>query len=143
MHREQNLLSGGRILDGQVKWRKLGYRDDGGPQLLKKVGNTLVAAAPGEITIAKKIGEIRRTSDGDINRTIVDKTMLNSVTSNVVEVNGVRKDLVIHDKKRRFSLVDQKDIQIPGMAFYKKNTLIYEIDCFCMIQFFNKDIFQK
>nr|XP_050863758.1 putative mediator of RNA polymerase II transcription subunit 26 isoform X2 [Vespula vulgaris] len=109
MHREQNLLSGGRILDNQAKWRKLGYKGDSHQAIRKS--DTLLTG--NDFTTVKKVGEIRRTSDSDINRSAVEKNnALNAVTSRLTEINGVKSDLINQEKRRRLSLMDEKDLHL-------------------------------
>lgn len=111
MHREQNLLSGGRILDNQAKWRKLGYKGDSHQAIRKS--DTLLTG--NDFTTVKKVGEIRRTSDSDINRSAVEKNnALNAVTSRLTEINGVKSDLINQEKRRRLSLMDEKDLHLGG-----------------------------
>ncbi|XP_011296708.1 uncharacterized protein [Fopius arisanus] len=107
LQREQNLLSGGRILDNQTKWRKLGYKGPGATSdlLAKKAPRELCDTSTKDTT--KKIGEIRRTSDSDVRLT--DKTC---VISRITEFNGMKKDLLIQEKRRRLSLMDEKDFHL-------------------------------
>ncbi|KAJ8672715.1 hypothetical protein QAD02_003975 [Eretmocerus hayati] len=116
--REQNLLSGGRIVDNQAKWRKLGYKG-GDTVTQKKAGAALQGPAVAvsgtsnnDLSVVKKVGEMRRTSDGDItgNKSMSGQSAALSSTGNKSEPNGVRKDLVSHEKRRRLSLVDEKDL---------------------------------
>ncbi|XP_015586595.1 uncharacterized protein LOC107263660 isoform X2 [Cephus cinctus] len=107
LHREQNLLSGGRILDNQVKWRKLGYKGEAGQP--GKKSDSIISGS--DSSTVKKVGEIRRTSDSDISRATAEKAnTLGNVTSRLTEVNGIRKDLVSQEKRRRLSLMDEKDL---------------------------------
>jgi hypothetical protein len=73
------------------------------------------ASSGNDLNVSKKVGEMRRTSDGDIStgRTVAEK---NVAVLNVrqPEPNGVRKDLVNQEKRRRLSLVDEKDLHLPG-----------------------------
>ncbi|XP_011335997.2 uncharacterized protein LOC105278539 isoform X2 [Ooceraea biroi] len=109
LHREQNLLSGGRILDNQSKWRKLGYKGDA-TQMIRKSDSLLTG---NDFSAVKKVGEIRRTSDSDINKSIVEKSnSLSSVAPRLTELNGVKKDLISQDKRRRLSLMDEKDLHL-------------------------------
>ncbi|XP_046413469.1 uncharacterized protein LOC124176345 isoform X1 [Neodiprion fabricii] len=109
LYREQNLLSGGRILDNQMKWRKFGYKGNPG-QPIKKSESALTENVPHKV---KKVGEVRRTSDSDINRTVSETAnALSVVTSRLTEINGIKKDLVSHEKKRRLSSVDEKDLRL-------------------------------
>lgn len=111
LHREQNLLSGGRILDNQAKWRKLGYKGDT-TQPVKKPESLLIA---NEFSTVKKVGEVRRTSDSDINKSAVEKSnSLSSIAPRLTELNGVKKDLINQDKRRRLSLMDEKDLHLGG-----------------------------
>ncbi|XP_048506550.1 uncharacterized protein LOC105686833 isoform X2 [Athalia rosae] len=107
LYREQNLLSGGRILDNQLKWRKLGFKGNPG-QPIKKTEAGLTENVTSKV---KKIGEVRRTSDSDISRTVNETAnALSVVASRLTEINGIRKDLVSHEKRRRLSLMDEKDL---------------------------------
>ncbi|KAK2588789.1 hypothetical protein KPH14_001666 [Odynerus spinipes] len=109
MHREQNLLSGGRILDNQAKWRKLGYKGDSNQSMRKS--DALLTG--NEFTTAKKVGEIRRTSDSDISRSTIEKNnALNTITSRLTEINGMKSDLINQEKRRRLSLMDEKDLHL-------------------------------
>ncbi|XP_032679734.1 uncharacterized protein LOC116848066 isoform X3 [Odontomachus brunneus] len=110
LHREQNLLSGGRILDNQAKWRKLGYKSDT-TQTVKKSESLLIG---NEFNTVKKVGEVRRTSDSDINKSAIEKTnSLSSIAPRLTELNGVKKDLINQDnKRRRLSLMDEKDLHL-------------------------------
>lgn len=111
MHREQNLLSGGRILDNQAKWRKLGYKGDSNQAIRKS--DTLLTG--NDFATVKKVGEIRRTSDSDINRSAIEKNnALNAVTSRLTEINGVKSDIINQEKRRRLSLMDEKDLHLGG-----------------------------
>lgn len=109
LHREQNLLSGGRILDNQAKWRKLNYKGDSNQAIRK--ADTLLAS--NDFSPVKKVGEIRRTSDSEITRSVIEKNnTLNAVASRLTEVNGVKKDLISQEKRRRLSLMDEKDLHL-------------------------------
>ncbi|XP_017762431.1 PREDICTED: uncharacterized protein LOC108552415 isoform X2 [Eufriesea mexicana] len=108
LHREQNLLSGGRILDNQAKWRKLNYKGDSSQSVRK--ADTLLAG--NDFNTVKKVGEIRRTSDSEITRSVIEKNTLNAVASRLTEVNGVKKDLISQEKRRRLSLMDEKDLHL-------------------------------
>lgn len=111
LHREQNLLSGGRILDNQAKWRKLGYKGDI-THAVRKPDSLLTG---GDFSTIKKVGEMRRTSDSDINKSAIEKSnSLSSVASKLTELNGVKKDLITQDKRRRLSLMDEKDLHLGG-----------------------------
>lgn len=110
LHREQNLLSGGRILDNQAKWRKLNYKGDSSQSVRK--ADTLLAG--NDFNTVKKVGEIRRTSDSEITRSVIEKNTLNAVASRLTEVNGVKKDLISQEKRRRLSLMDEKDLHLGG-----------------------------
>lgn len=81
-HREQNLLSGGRIVDNQSKWKKLGYKGDAATQGLKTKEQTILPSNDLQ-SATRKIGEIRRTSDGDLTRAIANEksNVLNAVGS--------------------------------------------------------------
>lgn len=115
-HREQNLLSGGRIVDNQSKWKKLGYKGDAATQGIKKTDTIL---SSNDLSATRKIGEIRRTSDGDLTRSMSEKTnVLNAVGSRLAEVNGIRKDLVNQEKRRRSSLIDEKDLNLSGRYIF-------------------------
>ncbi|XP_014469463.1 PREDICTED: uncharacterized protein LOC106741710 isoform X2 [Dinoponera quadriceps] len=110
LHREQNLLSGGRILDNQAKWRKLGYKSDTA-QTVKKSSESLLIG--NEFNAVKKVGEVRRTSDSDINKSVVEKSnSLSCIAPRLTELNGVKKDLINPDKRRRLSLMDEKDLHL-------------------------------
>ncbi|XP_043278551.1 serine-rich adhesin for platelets-like isoform X2 [Venturia canescens] len=113
LHREQNLLSGGRILDNQTKWRKLGYRGDVGAIVKKTDSHT----SGNDSSAMRKVGEIRRTSDGDATggRSGIEKA-LNIVSTRSIEVNGMRKDLISQEKRRRLSLMDEKDLHQAAAA---------------------------
>ncbi|XP_076230883.1 uncharacterized protein LOC143177025 isoform X2 [Calliopsis andreniformis] len=109
LHREQNLLSGGRILDNQAKWRKLNYKGDSSQSVRK----TDALLGGNDFNTVKKVGEIRRTSDSDINRSAIEKNnTLNAIASRLTEVNGVKKDLINQEKRRRLSLMDEKDLHL-------------------------------
>ncbi|XP_024876013.1 uncharacterized protein LOC112457301 isoform X1 [Temnothorax curvispinosus] len=109
LHREQNLLSGGRILDNQAKWKKLGYKGDI-THTIRKPDSLLTGS---DFSTIKKVGEIRRTSDSDINKSAIERSnSLSSVASKLTELNGVKKDLITQDKRRRLSLVDEKDLHL-------------------------------
>ncbi|XP_036151298.1 serine-rich adhesin for platelets isoform X2 [Monomorium pharaonis] len=108
LHREQNLLSGGRILDNQAKWRKLGYKGDITP--VRKPDSLITG---GDFSTIKKVGEVRRTSDSDISKSSIEKNnSLSSVAPKITELNGVKKDLLTQDKRRRLSLMDEKDLHL-------------------------------
>lgn len=63
----------------------------------------------------KKVGEMRRTSDSDINKSAIEKSnSLSSVAPKLTELNGVKKDLMAQDKRRRLSLMDEKDLHLGG-----------------------------
>ncbi|XP_057329904.1 putative mediator of RNA polymerase II transcription subunit 26 isoform X1 [Microplitis mediator] len=109
-HREQNLLSGGRILDNQTKWRKLGYKGDPDQPVSKKTAGGNAESHGNDTGTIKRVGDVRRTSDGDIATRSADKGKSSSgVASRIAEVNGVRKDLVNQEKRRRLSLIEEKD----------------------------------
>ncbi|XP_011645750.1 uncharacterized protein LOC105432581 isoform X2 [Pogonomyrmex barbatus] len=109
LHREQNLLSGGRILDNQVKWRKLGYKGDMA-HTIRKPDSLLTGS---DFSTIKKVGEMRRTSDSDINKSAIEKSnSLSNVAPKLTELNGVKKDLITQDKRRRLSLMDEKDLHL-------------------------------
>lgn len=111
VHREQTLLSGGRIVDNQAKWRKLGYKCDL-TQPIRKSESLLTGNDFGAI---KKVGEIRRTSDSDITKSAMEKNnSLCSIAPRLTELNGVKKDLLSQDKRRRLSLIDVKDLHLGG-----------------------------
>lgn len=111
LHREQNLLSGGRILDSQAKWRKLGYKGDI-THIMRKPDSLLTGS---DFNTIKKVGEMRRTSDSDINKSAIEKSnSLSSVAPKLTELNGVKKDLMAQDKRRRLSLMDEKDLHLGG-----------------------------
>lgn len=104
-------MSGGGILDNQAKWRKLGYKGDI-THTIRKPDSLLTGS---DFSTIKKVGEIRRTSDSDINKSaaIEKSNSLSSVASKLTELNGVKKDLT-QDKKRRLSLMDEKDLHLGG-----------------------------
>lgn len=105
------MLSGGRILDNQTKWRKLNYKGDSSQPIRKS--DTLLGG--NDFSTVKKVGEIRRTSDSDINRSAIEKNnTLNAIASRLTEVNGVKKDLISQEKRRRLSLMDEKDLHLGG-----------------------------
>ncbi|XP_067214697.1 serine-rich adhesin for platelets-like isoform X5 [Linepithema humile] len=109
IHREQNLLSGGRILDNQTKWKKFGYKGDA-TQAIRKSDSLLTGS---DFATVKKVGEIRRTSDSDINKSAIEKSnSLSNVAPKLTELNGVKKDLMSQDKRRRLSLMDEKDLHL-------------------------------
>ncbi|XP_039315638.1 putative mediator of RNA polymerase II transcription subunit 26 isoform X3 [Solenopsis invicta] len=109
LHREQNLLSGGRILDNQAKWRKLGYKGDI-THTIRKPDSLLTGS---DFNTIKKVGEMRRTSDSDISKSAVEKSnSLSNVAPKITELNGVKKDLITQDKRRRLSLMDEKDLHL-------------------------------
>ncbi|XP_011694202.1 PREDICTED: putative mediator of RNA polymerase II transcription subunit 26 isoform X2 [Wasmannia auropunctata] len=109
LHREQNLLSGGRILDNQAKWRKLGYKGDI-THTIRKPDSLLTGS---DFSTIKKVGEMRRTSDSDISKSAIEKSnSLSSVAPKLTELNGVKKDLITQDKRRRLSLMDEKDLHL-------------------------------
>lgn len=130
LHREQNLLTGGRLVDNQAKWRKLGYK--GGEAVAVPAGQTAkkttaVTGATTEVptttptsgndlNAVKRVGELRRTSDGDIvsGRVAGEKASAAALNTRQPEPNGVRKDLVSQEKRRRLSLVDEKELHITG-----------------------------
>lgn len=103
-------MSGGRILDNQAKWRKLNYKGDSSQSVRKT--DTLLAS--NDFNTVKKVGEIRRTSDSEITRSVIEKNTLNAVASRLTEVNGVKKDLINQEKRRRLSLMDEKDLHLGG-----------------------------
>lgn len=108
-------MSGGRILDNQMKWRKLGYKGDT-TQSIKKSDSLLTGS---DFNTVKKVGEIRRTSDSDINKSAVEKSnSLTSVAPRLTELNGMKKDLISQDKRRRLSLIDEKDLHLGGKNTY-------------------------
>ncbi|XP_015124832.1 uncharacterized protein LOC107046674 [Diachasma alloeum] len=116
LHREQNLLSGGRILDNQAKWRKLGYKGPGASDdPVKKTPKDPCDTSNPDTT--KKIGEIRRTSDSDLRLT--DKP---SAISRVTELNGMKKDLLSQEKRRRLSLIDEKDFHLSDTQICQNTT---------------------
>ncbi|XP_018054840.1 PREDICTED: uncharacterized protein LOC108691560 isoform X2 [Atta colombica] len=110
LHREQNLLSGGRILDNQAKWRKLAFKGDI-THTIRKPDSLLTGS---DFSTIKKVGEIRRTSDSDISKSAIEKSnSLSSVAPKLTELNGVKKDLIAReDKRRRLSLMDEKDLHL-------------------------------
>ena len=66
-----------------------------------------------DLNAAKRVGEIRRTSDSDIGRAVAEKSA-SVLGTRHPEPNGVRKDLVNQEKRRRLSLVDEKDLRLSG-----------------------------
>lgn len=116
-------MSGGRILDNQAKWKKLGYKSDT-TQTVKKSESLLIG---NEFSTVKKVGEVRRTSDSDINKSAIEKTnSLSSIAPRLTELNGVKKDLINQDnKRRRLSLIDEKDLHLGGK--YSLFYFIYSI----------------
>lgn len=108
-------MSGGRILDNQMKWRKLGYKGDT-TQSIKKSDSLLIG---NDFNTVKKVGEIRRTSDSDINKSAIEKSnSLTNVAPRLTELNGMKKDLICQDKRRRLSLIDEKDLHLGGKNIY-------------------------
>lgn len=104
-------------MDNQSKWRKLGYKGDA-TQPIRKSDSLLTG---GDFSAVKKVGEIRRTSDSDINKSIVEKSnSLSSVVPRLTELNGVKKDLISQDKRRRLSLMDEKDLHLGGKDQFSK-----------------------
>ena len=112
-------------MDNQAKWRKLGYKGgDANPasgQALKKSTPVVATAAEGaaassnDLSVVKRVSEVRRTSDSDITSSrIVTEKSVASLSTRQPEPNGVRKDLVNQEKRRRLSLVDEKDLHLPG-----------------------------
>lgn len=98
-------------MDNQAKWRKLNYKGDSNQAIRK--ADTLLAS--NDFSTVKKVGEIRRTSDSEITRSIIEKNnTLNAVASRLTEVNGVKKDLISQEKRRRLSLMDEKDLHLGG-----------------------------
>lgn len=126
IHREQNLLSGGRILDNQTKWKKLGYKGDT-TQTIRKSDSLLTGS---DFATIKKVGEIRRTSDSDINKSAIEKSnSLSNVAPRLMELNGVKKDLMSQDKRRRLSLMDEKDLHLGGKHQF--------LTLYCIVIFIN------
>lgn len=104
-------MSGGRILENQAKWKKLGYKGDT-TQTVKKSESLLIG---NEFSAVKKVGEVRRTSDSDINKPAIEKSnSLSSIAPRLTELNGVKKDLASQDKRRRLSLMEEKDLHLGG-----------------------------
>ncbi|XP_066580892.1 serine-rich adhesin for platelets-like isoform X2 [Prorops nasuta] len=106
--REQNLLSGGRILDNQAKWRKLGYKGDTN-QTIRKAD---VLLSGHDFNAVKKVGEIRRTSDSEVSRTAMEKSVSSNVSVRLTEINGIKKEILNQEKRRRLSLIDEKDLHV-------------------------------
>ncbi|XP_017793211.1 PREDICTED: putative mediator of RNA polymerase II transcription subunit 26 [Habropoda laboriosa] len=132
LHREQNLLSGGRILDNQAKWRKLNYKADS----IQSVRKTEAPLAGNDFNTVKKVGEIRRTSDSDITRSAIEKNnTLNAVASRLTEVNGIKKDLISQEKRRRLSLMDEKDLHLGGK--YQTAISSFSIEIYAEATHFN------
>lgn len=122
LHREQNLLSGGRILDNQAKWKKFGYKGDI-THTIRKPDSLLTGS---DFSTIKKVGEVRRTSDSDISKSAIEKSnSLSSVASKLTELNGVKKDLMTQDKRRRLSLMDEKDLHLGGKYSLQIIILLY------------------
>lgn len=108
-------MSGGRILDNQTKWRKLGYKGDPDQPVNKKTAGGNAESHGNDTGTIKRVGDVRRTSDGDIATRSADKGKSSSgVAPRVAEVNGVRKDLVNQEKRRRLSLIEEKDFHSSG-----------------------------
>lgn len=102
-------------MDNQSKWRKLGYKGDA-TQTMRKADSLLTGS---DFSTVKKVGEIRRTSDSDINKSIVEKNnSLSSVAPRLTELNGVKKDLISQEKRRRLSLIDEKDLHLGGRRLF-------------------------
>lgn len=104
-------------MDNQAKWRKLGYKggsEPGSGQPLKKIQEP--SSHTNDSGGLRKVGEVRRTSDGDISsRPPIEKAnAVSSVTSRMAEVNGIRKNLLSQEKRRRLSLMDEKDFHLTG-----------------------------
>lgn len=80
---------------------------------MRKAADSLITAS--EFNTVKKVGEIRRTSDSDINKSAIEKNnSLSNVAPRLTELNGVKKDLINPDKRRRLSLMDEKDLHLGG-----------------------------
>lgn len=101
-----------------MKWRKLGYKGDT-TQSIKKSDSLLTGS---DFNTVKKVGEIRRTSDSDINKSAIEKSnLLTSVAPRLTELNGMKKDLITQDlisQRRRLSLIDEKDLHLGGKNIY-------------------------
>lgn len=98
-------------MDNQTKWKKFGYKGDT-TQTIRKSDSLLTG---GDFATVKKVGEIRRTSDSDINKSAVEKSnSLSNIAPRLAELNGVKKDLISQDKRRRLSLMDEKDLHLGG-----------------------------
>lgn len=94
-----------------MKWRKLGYKADT-TQSIRKSDSLLTGS---DFNTVKKVGEIRRTSDSDINKPAIEKSnSLTNVAPRLTELNGMKKDLISQDKRRRLSLIDEKDLHLGG-----------------------------
>jgi hypothetical protein len=62
---------------------------------------------------------MRRTSDSDISKSAIEKSnSLSSVAPKITELNGVKKDLITQDKRRRLSLMDEKDLHLGGKLHF-------------------------
>ena len=96
-------MSGGRILENQVKCRKLAYKGEIG-QTVKKTESNTTGTDP--IAARKDAETVNRTSQ-------LDKANV-SEGSRLTEVNGIRKDLVSQEKRRRLSLMDDKELPLAG-----------------------------
>lgn len=107
VQRENNLLPESHALDN--KWGQFGYKGcnvvPSGQSLKKSEG---VSVKNDLSVVTKTVGEIRRTSEGDVSKT------LSGINIRQPEPNGVRKDLINQEKRRRLSLVDEKDLQLSG-----------------------------
>lgn len=109
-------------MDNQAKWRKLGYRGADSTatmQALKKTTNvidTSTTASSNDVNATKRMSEIRQTGDSDISsgRTVAEKNSAGTLSTRQPEPNGVRKDLMNPEKRRRLSLVDEKDLHLLG-----------------------------
>lgn len=78
-----------------------------------------------DLSSAKKVSEVRRTSEGDLSGISADKANLLNAVATRLEVNGVRKDIVSQENRRRLSLVDEKDLISIGNNCKKDDVCIY------------------
>lgn len=123
-------MSGGRIVDNQAKWRKLGHKGDDNAtsdsETRATSTNAVSSIIPTEQTepdekptnssennlnakmINSRINEIKQTSDSDGNRKLSEKSI-----SRHPEPNGIRKDLA-KEQRLRVGSVDEKDHRLSG-----------------------------
>uniref|UniRef100_A0ABD2WWN1 Nuclear receptor coactivator 6 TRADD-N domain-containing protein n=1 Tax=Trichogramma kaykai TaxID=54128 RepID=A0ABD2WWN1_9HYME len=121
LQREQNLLSGGGLVDSQIKWRKISSKgSDEIPTTsppTSTVSTTTVTtliksmepapAGTNELNSSiKQITEVKQTSTEveTSSRVIGDKSVRQP------EPNGLRKDLATQAKRRKLSLLDESDL---------------------------------